>query len=212
MTDTEIAGDQYVASFGKEAALGCFTAAEPIALERGASVLLRTPRGVEVGAILCPASIRQARLIGAQVRGELLRALDAVDREQLARLDNDASRLLDEARQIATTSGVGVILLDAELLFDGRHAVVQILHADADALAGYVAALESRTGITVQLANLAQADWPSRSRSITAAANPTAAAAREAVPRAAPAADAPPAAPATAASTCGSISPISATR
>jgi hypothetical protein len=156
MIDTELLGDQYVASFGKDAALGCFTSPEPIALARGESVLLRTPRGLEVGEILCPASLRQARLLGAQIRGELMRSIGASDREHLDRLEIEGRDLLDSARRIADESGVAVILLDAELLFDGRHAVVQILHADADGLAGYVAELAAQTGIEIRLANLAQ--------------------------------------------------------
>jgi hypothetical protein len=156
MTDTELPGDQYVASFGKDAALGCFTSSEPIALSRGESVLLRTPRGIEVGEILCLASLRQARLLGAQIRGELMRAIADADRDHLARLERDGQELLDTARRIADETATSVVLLDAELLFDARHAVVQILHADADSLAGFVAKLESQTGIQVRLANLAQ--------------------------------------------------------
>ncbi|HEX3313730.1 MAG TPA: hypothetical protein VHR72_02510 [Gemmataceae bacterium] len=156
MTDTELLGDQYVASFGKDAALGCFTSPQPIALARGESVLLRTPRGIEVGEILCSASIRQARLLGAQIHGELVRAIADADRDHLARLERAGQELLDTARRLADDAEIAVVLLDAELLFDGRHAVVQILHADSDALAGFVAELTSRTGIEIRLANLAQ--------------------------------------------------------
>jgi hypothetical protein len=156
MTDTELLGDQYVASFGKDAALGCFTSPVPIALTRGESVLLRTPRGIEVGEILCPASLRQARLLGAQIRGELVRSLGIEDRDHLDRLQRDGRELLDTARRIADEIGIAVVLLDAEFLFDGRHAIVQILHADADSLVGYVAEIASQTGIEVRLSNLAQ--------------------------------------------------------
>jgi hypothetical protein len=77
-------------------------------------------------------------------------------RSRRARLERDGRELLDAARCIADERGIAVILLDAELLFDGRHAIVQILHADADGLADYVAEVTSRTGIEVRLSNLAQ--------------------------------------------------------
>ena len=115
MIDSELSGEQYVATFGKDAAVGCFTATEPIALRRGDQVLLRTPRGIEVGSILCPATVRQARLLGAQVHGDLLRSFDADDRRRLVDLRRQASAILDVAHALADESEADLMVLDAEM-------------------------------------------------------------------------------------------------
>ena len=148
--------EQYVVSFGKDAALGCFTAPEPIALRRGDAVLLKTPRGIEVGEVLCPASIRQARLLGAQVRGDLLRRLADDDRTRSTDLESRGRMLLDAAHALSAEQDLNLIVLDAEVLFDGRQAMLQVLHPNPDELAGFVHALSARVGLEVRLTNLAQ--------------------------------------------------------
>src|SRR4051794_40791155 len=73
------AHDQFVVSHGKSGALGVFTAAEPMVLRRGKKVVVLTSRGVEVGVVLCPATLRQARILGAVSCGTLLRTITAGD-------------------------------------------------------------------------------------------------------------------------------------
>jgi hypothetical protein len=154
MIDADESFEQYVVTFGGDAAVGCFTAAEPIALHRGDAVVLRTPRGVEVGEVLCPATIRQARLLGAQMRGDLLRPMDASDRRQIERLRARSREILDTATSLAGDFE-SLVVLDAELLFDGEQAVVQVLHPDPEGLISFVEALRARTGVEVRLSNLA---------------------------------------------------------
>lgn len=147
--------DQFVAAFGKDAAVGCFTAAGPISLARHASVLLRTSRGLEVGRIMGPATLRQARLLGGQARGELLRELTADDDQTLQDMFRLGRRVLEEAERIAAESGMPLSLLDAEAFFDLGHAVLHILHPNPDDLAAFADTVSRRVGIAVQLVNLA---------------------------------------------------------
>ena len=63
--------DQFVVSHGKSGALGVFTAAEPLPLRRGQAVILQTNRGIEMGRVLSPATLRQARILGATSAGTL---------------------------------------------------------------------------------------------------------------------------------------------
>ena len=67
--------DQYLASYGKSGGLGCFTAADDVTYARGDRVLLKTQRGQEIACILGPATIRQARVFGAQASGVIVRRL-----------------------------------------------------------------------------------------------------------------------------------------
>lgn len=147
--------DQYVAAFGKDAALGCFTAAEAICLSRHDRVLLQTPRGLEVGEILTPATIRQARLLGAQVHGQLIRPINADDDGAFTQMARLAEELLIAAEDIAQSSVLGLAILDAEVMFDLRHALLHVLHPNPDALADFTAAVSVRTGLIVRLTNLA---------------------------------------------------------
>ena len=63
---TRSTSDQFVVSHGKCGAVGVYTASEPLALRRGQHVVIETERGLEIGTILCPASLLQARLLGAK--------------------------------------------------------------------------------------------------------------------------------------------------
>src|SRR6516162_2507630 len=75
----ERAHDQFIVSFGKIGALGVFTAAQPLMLRRGQAVIVQTSRGVEIGTVLCQATLRQARLLGATSSGALLRLVSVDD-------------------------------------------------------------------------------------------------------------------------------------
>lgn len=147
--------DQFVASFGKDAALGCFTASGPLELARHDRVLLQTPRGLEIGAVLGPATLRQARLLGAHVRGELLRPLTASDEPIVRKMSLVARELLSEGEQLVKESDIALTLIDAEAFFDLRHALLHVLHPSPDDLAPFVETLSHRTGLDVRLANLA---------------------------------------------------------
>lgn len=152
--------DQYVASFGKDAAVGCFAVSssasgQGISFARHDRVLLKTPRGLEVGSILGPASIRQARLLGADVRGDLVRSLSAEDDSVLERMSSLALEVLSTGERLLKESDMPLSLIDAEIFFDLRHALLHILHPNPDVLADFVQTICDRTGLVVRLANLA---------------------------------------------------------
>ena len=148
----EPSADQYLVSHGKSGVVGVFMADEPVPLPRGCEVVVQTARGVEIGEVLGPATIRQARLIGAGSAGTLLRRTAVADqtrRESLARLEH---HLFEACR--ACTSDAALEVLDVDLLFDGEHAIVQFVGADADA-ERLAPALEEQFNLTIRLENLA---------------------------------------------------------
>lgn len=147
--------DQYVASFGRDAGLGCFSAATPQTLARHDRVLLQTPRGLEVGSILGPATIRQARLVGAHVRGELVRPLTPSDEPVIAAMNALADKVLTASERLRDELAVAITLIDAETFFDLRHALLHILCPNPDTLGAFALTLSERAGIAVRLANLA---------------------------------------------------------
>ncbi len=146
------AADQYVVSFGKAGGLGVFTSDYPLALRRGDRVVIRSARGEEVGTVLCAASVRQARLLGAAAAGALLRPVTPDDNARLTQQREVARQLFDAARR--QSAGVALEVLDVEVMFDGRVAIVQCVGdmANAELL---VQRLEAEAGIAVRLEDLA---------------------------------------------------------
>ncbi len=148
--------DQVVASFGKDAALGCFVAEPTLDLSRGDLVVLRTMRGLEVGSVLCAASVRQARLLGANARGEVARRFGPGDEETHAESTRRADRLRDAANDLAERLAIPATVLDAEVFFDGVHAVLHLLHDESADLAAFARELSQSLDLEVRLSNLAQ--------------------------------------------------------
>jgi len=132
--------------YGRGGFVGRFAAREPF--DRGARVVIRGPRGVEVGTVLCAAD-------GAARDGDALRAAtddDATSPEREA-------ELLREASADAEARGLPLALVDGELTLGGA----LILHGlawaacDADPL---FADLSARFGLSVRFFDLGRAPAP----------------------------------------------------
>lgn len=156
VSDLRNTRDQFVVSHGKSGAVGVFTAPEPLTLRRGQPVVLQTFRGVEVGTVLCPASLLQARVLGATSSGALLRPLSADDEASRADRALVEQELFDLSRSWQRRDGLDIEILDVELLFDGRKAIIQFVGAETDT-AALAAGLETHFGVTVLFENLAHA-------------------------------------------------------
>jgi hypothetical protein len=146
--------DQFIVSHGKSGVLGVFTAAEALLLRRGQRVIVQTGRGVEIGAVLGPATLRQARLLGAASSGRLLRRADGADEARRADLALLEQQLFDAGRAWLERAALALDILDVDLLFDGQQALVQFVGNDADT-EKLAHALEAQFRLTVRLENLA---------------------------------------------------------
>ncbi len=145
--------DQFIVSFGKNGALGVFTSDKPLTLRRGQKVLVQSSRGVEVGSVLRPATLQQARLLGATSSASLLRAVtrdDEIQRDQLADLQQ---RLFDMSRNLAQRDGLTLEILDVDVMFDRAQAIIQFVGIDADT-EKLASALELHFAMTIRLENL----------------------------------------------------------
>lgn len=146
--------DQFIVSFGKIGALGVFTAAEPLMLRRGQAVIVQTSRGVEVGTVLCPATLRQARLLGSTSSGPLLRLVSADDEGRRDGRAEFERHIFETSRAWAERDSLALAILDVDLMFDGAQAVVQFVGNDADT-ENLAQALEQHFAIAIRLENLA---------------------------------------------------------
>lgn len=145
----------FLVNHGKSGVLGSFGAQVPLAPRRGDRVLVQSQRGLEVGTVLGPASVRQARLLGSQSSGVLLRQLLPDDASVLHTLHKREQELIAKGTALAEVLAPTLVVLDAELFFDGRHALMQILCAsdlDVDAL---VRRLQNEFDLEIKLENLA---------------------------------------------------------
>jgi hypothetical protein len=111
----------YIVEFGRAGHLGRFTGSGEFA--RGDRVVVRSSRGLEEGVVLGPA--RHA--LADPFIGSVLRAMSDADRAAASSRRDLAARLFARAAELAD----GIAVVDAEVLLDGRGA---ILHAIAGAV------------------------------------------------------------------------------
>lgn len=147
---------EYLVSHGKSGGLGRFAWTQPQPLNRGQLVVLRTQRGLELGTVLCPAQSRHQRALQETPVGELLRPVTAADQHQAERWQVLAETLFAEARLLAQALALPLEILDVEVLFDGRQAIVQHLSWAAADLTDFVSRLGQQHNVTVLLENLAE--------------------------------------------------------
>ncbi|MBA4066490.1 MAG: hypothetical protein C0501_22835 [Isosphaera sp.] len=132
--------------YGRPGFVGRFASAVPAA--RGERVVVRGPRGDELGEVLLP-------LDGAGPDGTVLRAATPADDAAAARLDAAAQQVLAAAGEGAAALGLPLAFVDAEATLDG----VAVLHAlpwdgcDATPLLDDLAA---RSGLAVRLLDLSR--------------------------------------------------------
>jgi cell fate regulator YaaT (PSP1 superfamily) len=151
---------EYLVSYGKSGAVGRFATRPQLACARGDRVVIESSRGQEVGVVLCPASDRHQRLLPDANVGQLLRHVNADDEPALASLRQREQRLFEESRRLASQLELPIEVLDVEVLFDNRHALLQHLGWQEVDFDEFVESLSRRSGLEVLLENLALAAEP----------------------------------------------------
>ena len=100
---------------GVMAQVGRFRSLEGELVERGSRVVLRTPRGLEVGEVLGHDGPAAEKPDGA-----LLRRLSVADDLLIARLEKNRHEAYTACQELLTERGSQAVLIDVEHLFDGR--------------------------------------------------------------------------------------------
>lgn len=118
---------EYIVTFGRAGHLGRFSADGAFA--RGASVVIRGRRGLELGEVLGESVPLEDEYVG-----ELVRTADEADRTAAARMGDNARRLCTAAEAAAAELALPLTVLDAEVMLDGCSAVLHgLTHAPCDA-------------------------------------------------------------------------------
>jgi cell fate regulator YaaT (PSP1 superfamily) len=108
-------GQHYV-RFGLLGGVGRFAAADSQRYPRGARVVCRTGRGLEIGEVLAPLEAES----GGPADGTLLRRVTVEDDLLLARIEKNRDEAYRACSQRLVERGIGAVLVDVEHLFDGQ--------------------------------------------------------------------------------------------
>ncbi len=97
--------------------VGRFTAVDAVNYPRGARVVVRTARGLEIGEVLSPSHDAPAR---GESDGSILRGMTIEDDLLQARLEKNRQEAFAACAERIRGLRSGVTLVDVEHLFDGR--------------------------------------------------------------------------------------------
>lgn len=109
---------------GKQGLVGRFSAVDAARHARGAQVVVRTARGLELGEVLAAPAEESPAGLGD---GSLLRAVSSADRLLAARLDQHGPAAFSAVAARLAELNSSAVLLDVEPLFDGRTLVFHFL-------------------------------------------------------------------------------------
>ena len=107
---------QHFVRVGALGAVGRFAAEGAERYPRGARVVCRTARGLEVGEVLSPVD----RVATPATDGTLLRRITPQDDLLLARLEKNRDQAYDACAARVAERGLAAVLVDVEHLFDGQ--------------------------------------------------------------------------------------------
>ncbi len=141
----------FLVQYGVSAFVGRFSASDDRGLTRGASVVVRSPRGLETGSVLC-----EAPATAFDLDGEVIRAATAADEAERGH----AERLAVEILEVANLTDQAVTFLDCEATLDRRGAVLHALPWGDCALDDLLAGLSERFGLAARLYDVSRGKPP----------------------------------------------------
>jgi hypothetical protein len=118
---------EYLLSYGNVGDFGRFRCAPALACERGETMVVRSPRGQELGVVMRPANSEHSRLLAHQFVGQILRSATEGDLLLAQRMKQRGLSLFEDGRRLACEFALPMEILDVEVLLDGRQAVLHYL-------------------------------------------------------------------------------------
>jgi hypothetical protein len=146
---------EYLLKYGQMGDFGRFRPARPCRCQRGDRAVVRTHRGLELGVVLCEAQPGHARFLPNTSVGTLLRLATKDDEETARRLGRRSLQLFEEARELTARFDLPLEVLDAEILLDGRQAVLHYVRGTDCDPRPLMDALSDGHGLLVALHDLA---------------------------------------------------------
>jgi hypothetical protein len=150
---------EYLVSYGLLGDFGRFRPAASLTCCRGDRVIVRTPRGLELGEVLRDATPRHAHFLPNTTVGPLLRHATDEDERLLETLRGKSGQLCESAARQAAALALPLAVLDAEHLLD-EHAVLHFVRWQECDLRPLVSGLSTEFDVGVLLQDLTRADTP----------------------------------------------------
>jgi hypothetical protein len=122
----------FVVSYGTAGYFERFAAPNGEQFDRGARVLVKSRRGVELGVVLCPATAGLEQFFHNQLQGELLRLVTPTDEAELAELLAVARAACDRARRLSSQLELPIEIVDVEALLEPRTFIFHFLGNSGD--------------------------------------------------------------------------------
>ncbi len=118
ITDADAEMNCYLVRVGKLGQIGRFRTLQESVFRRGARVVCRTQRGIEIGQILGPTQLKQSTIDLAD--GSLLRGMTVEDEILWGHLQEQANQAQNTCQQWLNEHNVAGLLIDVEPLLDGK--------------------------------------------------------------------------------------------
>jgi cell fate regulator YaaT (PSP1 superfamily) len=118
---------KYIVRHGLMRFMGEFEAPEEQSCPRGAQVLVRTDRGLEVGEILCEATPRSLEFISEPTHGRIQRRITGQDLIELDRIRDIEQHEMDTCSKIVEQRRLQMELVDVEHIFGGERIIFYFL-------------------------------------------------------------------------------------
>ena len=118
---------KYVVRYGVLRALGVFGTRGNDSYARGASVIARTNRGLEVGDVLCEATDEAVSTLRNPTHGQILRGMSADDNNEFSHMQSGVSDVFEICQKYTKKLQLPMQLIDIEHLFGGERIVIYYL-------------------------------------------------------------------------------------
>lgn len=141
---------EYLVKFGLAGHLGRFAACG-LARKNGDRVVIQTTRGTELGQVLG----KSRHAIADPHIGKLLRHANQDDEQQSAQRERQSRHLCASAEKIAANFHLSLAILDAEIMLDGRGAVLHVLSGNTIDAGPLLDELAEQHGMIVRLYDFA---------------------------------------------------------
>lgn len=146
---------EFLVTHGRAAALTRCRVVDGWLPKRADRVVLRSPRGLELGDVLGLAE--SGRDLSALAAGELVRHATSEDEALAEKFHRRSLQLLDDAQTEVDTLALPILPLDAEFLLDGREAFLHVLCWGEGTFTPLIERLAHRHETVVRLVDRSQA-------------------------------------------------------
>ncbi|QEL14240.1 hypothetical protein [Limnoglobus roseus] len=149
---------EYLLQYGSSAFVGRFWADAEFV--RGQRAVIESPRGRELGTVLCEPHEKFVATVAPDRDGRVIRPAAAADEDGVAASRALADRILDAAATAVTAAGLPALILDCEVLLESSAAILHVTTWAATDLTPLAESLTQQFGCPVRFHDLAATTLP----------------------------------------------------